>query len=135
MGTGTSKAAERDILALIHRRISSGSGRFFRNNVGTGWQGSKVVQQGGAVTLMGARPLHAGLCVGSSDLIGWVSVEITPDMVGRKVAVFSAIEAKAAGGRVSEDQQRFIDAVKAAGGLAGVARSEDEAAAVLRGLV
>jgi len=124
--------AERDILALIHRRVSGNGRTFFRNNVGTGWQGAKVVQQGGAVTLMQARPLHAGLCVGSSDLIGWTSVQITPEMVGRKVAVFSAIEAKAAKGRATDEQLRFISAVKAAGGFAGIARSEDEAEALLR---
>lgn len=32
---------------------------------------------------------------GTSDLIGWVSETITPEMVGEKVAVFVALEVKA----------------------------------------
>jgi hypothetical protein len=36
--------------------------------------------------------LKYGLCLGSSDLIGWTIREITPDMVEKKVAVFTAIQ-------------------------------------------
>lgn len=68
---------------------------------------------------------------GGSDLIGWRSVEITPEMVGQSIAQFVAIECKAASGRVSPDQIRFIEAVKKAGGVAGVVRSPDEATRLL----
>ena len=109
------KTVQNEILLAVGR----GDTRLFRNNVGTGWQGNPP------------RPLRAGLCKGSSDLIGWRSIEITPDMVGQKVAVFLAIECKATkGGRVSVDQQRFIDAVQDAGGIAGVARNVEEAARI-----
>lgn len=66
-------------------------------------------------------PIRFGLCVGSSDLIG-----ITPD--GR----FLAIETKTAKGRIRPEQQRFIDAVRAKGGIAGIARSPEDALDLLR---
>jgi hypothetical protein len=70
---------------------------------------------------------NVGLCTGSPDLIGWRSVEITPEMVGRRVAVFVGIEVKTETGRLTAEQAAFIVALKNAGGLADVARSAEEA--------
>jgi len=64
---------------------------------------------------------------GTPDLIGWTQVEITPDMVGRKVAIFTAIECKSKSGRVTPEQLNFIQRVKDADGIAGIARSPEEA--------
>ena len=100
--------------------------RMFRNNVGTGWQGQVVSKDLGAVVIQNARPLHAGLCVGSSDLIGWKTVTITPDMVGQQVAMFVAAEVKTATGRLTGEQQNFLNKVRDAGGLAVVIRSENQ---------
>lgn len=73
------------------------------------------------------RKVRAGLGVaGSSDLIGWHTVVITPDMVGKKVAIFLAPEVKQPGEDPTKDQVRFIDNVNAAGGIAGVVRSEQD---------
>ena len=74
------------------------------------------------------RQVRAGLeAPGSSDCIGWTSVIITPEMVGQRVAVFTALEVKTTKGRATADQVNFIDAVLAAGGRAGVVRSDTEA--------
>lgn len=73
------------------------------------------------------RPLQAGLCEGSSDLIGWTTVEVTPAMVGKKIAIFTALEIKTESGRASKEQINFITRVREAGGIAGIARSEQEA--------
>ena len=105
--------------------------RLFRNNVGMGWQG-KAVHQGSHVVIENPRPLHAGLCEGSSDLIGWTTVEVTPDMVGERVAVFTAIEVKTDKGRTSPEQRNFIQRVQEAGGIAGVARSENDAIEIVK---
>ena len=64
---------------------------------------------------------------GGSDLIGWKSVTITPDMVGKKVALFTAVEVKTKTGRVTQEQQNFIVAVNHAGGIGFVARSAEDA--------
>ena len=111
---------ETPILRAIMLRLSSLGVRIFRNNVGVAdHKGIKVVY---------------GLAPGSSDLIGWHSVTVTPDMVGRKLARFVAVEVKATGGRLSQEQRRFIEAVRSAGGIAFVAYCEDEAAAMFKTL-
>lgn len=102
--------------------------RVFRNNTGLAWVGSKAIRKpGGSVLILDARPLHAGLVKGGSDLIGWTSREIRPQDVGRTVAIFTAVEAKDGKGRLDADQERFIRTVQDAGGIAGVARTEADA--------
>lgn len=104
--------------------------KIFRNNVGMGWIG-KSKNINGNVIIENARPLHAGLCEGSSDLIGWTTVEITSEMVGTKVAVFTAIEVKTEGGNVSPKQRNFLEVVRASGGIAGIAHSPDGARQII----
>lgn len=107
----------------------------FRNNVGMGWTGKSrrisapvtVKLMPGDVVIQNARPLHAGLCEGSSDLIGWTVREITPDMIGKKVAIFTAVEIKTDSGRASAAQLNFIGRVRESGGIAGIARNPEEA--------
>jgi hypothetical protein len=67
-----------------------------------------------------------GLCNGSSDLIGWTSIEITPDMLGKKLAVFSAIEVKTETGKLSPEQKIFLENVKNAGGIAKICRKLED---------
>lgn len=124
--------AERDIQARILLVLGARPDvRLFRNNTGMGWAGRLVENRNGRVILADARPLHAGLCTGSSDLIGWTTVTVTPAMVGQPAALFTAIEVKTARGRLSDDQRRFVDAVARFGGIAGLARSPDDAAALV----
>lgn len=68
---------------------------------------------------------------GGSDIIGCVPVVITPDMVGRTVAVFTAMEVKTKTGRATQPQLNFIAAIKKAGGIAGIVRSPDDAAKMI----
>jgi len=105
--------------------------RVFRNNIGAGFVGRVAGESAGAVTLVNYRRIHFGLFTGSSDLIGWKSVEITPDMVGRKVAIFVSVETKTPGGRLSREQEAWIERVRFFGGIAGRARSETEATKII----
>ena len=68
---------------------------------------------------------------GGSDLIGYRRVRITPEMVGQEIAQFAAVEVKTARGRVRPEQQQFIEHVRGAGGVAGIARSVDDAQLLL----
>jgi hypothetical protein len=103
--------------------LGVGPVRLFRNTVG------RVFDE------RSQRWIQYGLCVGSSDLIGWKSVTITPEMVGQKVAVFVALECKSATGNATDEQCMFVDAVQRAGGIAAVVRSDAQAElALLRGL-
>lgn len=88
----------------------------FRNETSGAWVGKVAHKSGDQVTLKGARMITFGLCVGSSDLVG-----VTPD--GR----FLAVEVKTTRGRVTPEQRRFIDAIVAHGGVAGVARCVNDA--------
>ncbi len=74
------------------------------------------------------RVISAGLlCDGSSDLIGYTKVTVTPDMIGDTLAVFTAIEVKTPTGRPTEAQLNFVARVKERGGFAGISRSVEDA--------
>ena len=107
-------ASEQTIQQRIRLALSRGPVRLFRNNTGT------LRDQHG-------RPVTFGLAKGSADLIGWTTRTITPDMVGQQVAVFTSIEVKTPTGRISPEQQAWLQAVQAAGGIAGIARSVEDA--------
>jgi hypothetical protein len=109
---------EQQIQQQIRLSCSRGPVRLYRNNTGT------LRDQHG-------RPVSFGLCKGSADLIGWTTRTITQEMVGQQVAVFTSIEVKAASGRLRPEQRQWLDAVQTAGGVAGVARSVDDARALL----
>lgn len=125
-------AKEADITNPILKAASKLGARLFRQNTGVGWIGRTLRRTESTLTLENPRALHAGLCVGSSDVIGWTPIEITPEMVGRRVAVFTALEVKTGRLKATDEQQRFVDAVRDAGGIAGVVRSTDEAMGLLR---
>ena len=110
--------SEQSIQQHIRIACSTGNTRLFRNNTGT------LRDQHG-------RPVSFGLCKGSADLIGYRTITITPDMVGQQVAVFLSIEVKTPTGRIRPEQQQWLDMVQSAGGIAGVARSVEDAKALL----
>lgn len=109
---------EANVLRTV-QAIGTGAVRLFRNAVG------------GVCDQRTGNWIRYGLCEGSSDLIGWQSIEITPEMVGRRVAVFVALECKSETGRATPEQERFVAAVNAAGGIGAIVRSADEARASL----
>ena len=115
------------IAKKIQIAISKIGARIFRNNVGTAWTGTEIIHMNKDVIIKNARIIRFGLGVGSSDYIGWHSVKITDKMVGKTIAVFTACEVKTLRGRPTKEQLWFIDAVNQAGGIAFIARSEDEA--------
>lgn len=128
MGLAESKIQD-DIFIKLNR---SSTARLFRNNIGQGYVGKTTRIDKGFVTLQNFRPIRYGVCnPGGSDLIGFTSVEITKDMVGKKVAVFTAIETKTKKGKATQDQANFINVVRHFGGFAGVARSYDDAVGII----
>jgi hypothetical protein len=109
---------EQQIQQAIRLAISRGDTRLWRNNTGT-----LLDRQG--------RPVQFGLCKGSSDLIGLRSITIGPEHLGQRVAVFAAVEVKSSTGRPTVDQLAFVDTVQSMGGMAGIARSVDDARSIL----
>ena|ERR1035437_757814 len=100
--TGHTAQSETSIMKDIQLEISRLGHRCWRNNVGF------------ATTRNGCN-IRYGLCVGSSDLIGF-----TKD--GR----FLAIEVKTATGKPTDEQINFIDAVNRAGGVGFICRSVEQ---------
>jgi hypothetical protein len=125
--------SEKKIQAEILNKLARGPVRLFRQNVGVAWHGREVIMKPAErmAIILDPRPIHCGLVKGSGDLIGWRSVTITPDMVGKKVAVFSSLEVKGPHGRGTKEQRAWADAVRAGGGRAGFARSVDDARCIL----
>jgi hypothetical protein len=104
------KITESMIQRALLTRGNMGGRRLFRNNVG-----SAKTDDG--------RHISFGLHKGSGDLIGWEEIEITPDMVGQKIARFLSVEVKTEKGRVSKEQDLWRSVVNAAGGRGIIARS------------
>lgn len=103
----------------------------FRNNTGIGWVGAVAERTGNKITLHDFRPLHAGLCPGSSDLIGWTEVVITPEMVGRTVAVFTAFEGKTGRQTLKTHQANFLQRLREAGGIGAEVRTAEDIKTVI----
>jgi hypothetical protein len=111
---------ETPIMRAIMLALSKVGARVFRNNVGV----AKFTKAGKDYVV------RYGLCNGSSDVIGFVPVKITADMVGSTVAVFLAVEVKDQA-RVTPEQKAFVAMVRERGGISGVAHSETEALALI----
>jgi hypothetical protein len=110
--------------------LSQAKATIFRNNVGVAViRDTPKACLGCPVYLRSnktARRVKYGLCPGSSDIIGWTPVTVTPDMVGSKVAVFTAVEVKTARGRTAFNQVNFLERLRKAGGIARIVRDEKE---------
>ena len=110
--------------------------RVFRNNVAKAWVGkaigpfkrkTKVTLDIGDVVIKRARRLHAGLHKGSSDLIGWRTITITEQHLGKSVAIFTALEIKRSKkSKATKEQQNFLDIVEQSGGYAHLLSDPDE---------
>lgn len=101
--------SESALLSRLLLRCSQLGARIFRNNVG------KLQDARG-------RWVAYGLCVGSSDLIGYLPVTITQEHVGRTLAVFVAIEAKTTT-QLRPEQRKFLTVAGQHGAITCLARS------------
>lgn len=114
-------AAETAIVNDIMKSLSRQGVTLFRN------------VRGMFLTPDGKRKVAAGLLApGASDLIGFRRVVVTPEMVGKTVAVAVFVEVKTKIGRVSIEQSDFISFAKENGAIAGVCRSSGEAENLIR---
>jgi hypothetical protein len=107
--------SERELQHAI--RVALGrhpSVRLFRNNVG----------QADFIDRNGRRQRVAyGLCKGSSDLIGFRTL----DLPSGPIAQFVAVELKTDHGKLTPEQAMFLELVRQRGGLAAVCRSVEDA--------
>lgn len=111
---------ESNIQRLIMLAASDAGVTVFRNNIGA------------YTTADGYRIKYGVGNPGGSDLIGITPVTITPDMVGRTVGVFTALEVKTKTGKPTQAQLNFQRVITSSGGIAGVVRSPDEALTLIK---
>ena len=78
------------------------------------------------------RYVQFGLAKGSSDLVGFKTIKITPEMIGQEVAQFVSIEIKTERGKLTEVQQNWLQKVQDSGGIVGVARSIQDALKIVK---
>jgi len=103
--------AETDEVVKAQQEASKHGHRLWRNNRGMFYT-------------MSGEKTRAGLSAdGSSDLIGYATVTITPEMVGKEIAVFLAGEGKKPGWKgvkteTEKQQEKFINHVNGRGGIA-----------------
>jgi hypothetical protein len=116
------------VLTLALVEATKRGWRLFKNAIGLGFVG-RVSEEyestaGHVVELIGARRVKFGVCnPGGFDALGWQTVRVTPDMVGMRLAVFVAVDAKTQGyPDMSSDQKNFAREVVKAGGVAIVSR-------------
>lgn len=105
--------SERDLIDELLLRASGVGMRLSRNNSGTAF-----FHDGSSVAYGCFRP-------GGSDLLGWVPHIVTPQDVGKRIAVFAAVEVKTGKQKPTELQERFLRAVERAGGVAVWGRDVD----------
>jgi hypothetical protein len=109
---------ESEIQRQIRIAMNTGQTRAWRNNIAKlkvrgQWVGFGIPGKGG------------------SDLLGFHTITVTPEHVGQKFAVFLAVECKSATGKPTPEQENFIQFVQSAGGIAGIARSAEDARELL----
>ena len=78
------------------------------------------------------RCVQFGLAKGSSDLVGFKTIKLTPEMIGQEVAQFVSIEIKTERGKLTEVQENWLQKVKSSGGIVGVARSIQDALKIVK---
>ena len=129
---------ESRIWRQIRDKLSTGAVRLWRNEVGHGLlirHRDNAVRQAIIADCVAAAERRGGTAVrityglarGSADLIGFRTMRITPEMIGRDIAVFASVEVKTDTGTVRSEQQAWLEFVNERGGIACVARSVEDA--------
>jgi hypothetical protein len=139
-GSWRSNMATPEAKASQEVKLRAGEWRckLYRNN-----SGGFIDPNTGRLILFGLGNISKkrNLITKSSDNIGWTPVTITPEMVGKTIAVFTAFEDKTPSFKVQEvyregsreaAQLKFINNIKHGGGIAGFTRSADDVDKILK---
>jgi hypothetical protein len=112
---------------------SHGPTRIFRQLSLLAWGGKIIRRTTDTITLAHPHAIKVG-APGISDLGGFTAVKITADMVGQTLAVAIEIEVKGARTPTLPEQIAFLEMARARGCRAGIARSVEDAGAIIHGL-
>lgn len=112
---------ETKLMRLIMVALTKADCLVFRNETSGAYVGKVIHKDARIVTLANAQLMTFGLCVGSSDIVG----------IHKPTGRFLAVEVKTEKGNPTKEQINFIEQVRAANGIAGIARSVKEALELL----
>lgn len=126
------KIRESDIQNRILIELSKQGTVAFRINAGSFWAGEIMSNKDNMLLMKNPRKIQ-GAPEGTSDIIGVTTVTVTPEMVGQRVGVFTAIEVKKPGENPKAHQKNFLKNMRDRGAIAGVARSPEDAVMILKG--
>lgn len=112
---------ETKLMRLIMVALTQADCLVFRNETSGAYVGKVIHKDARIVTLANAQLMTFGLCVGSSDIVG----------IHKPTGRFVAVEVKTEKGKPTKEQINFIEQVRAANGIAGIARSVKEALELL----
>lgn len=125
---------------IVRLRASEWGAVLFRNN-------------SGVLKDIKGRPIRFGLgnesakineSLKSPDYVGFLPTVITPEMVGRQVAIFTGIEVKPEGTVIHKEwspksreyaQQKFINLIRHHGGVAGFATGWSDVDDIIKGVL
>lgn len=122
---------QKDLIAEVQLLYSKNGDRIFRQNKGAGWYGkflkppmsTSAIINPSDVLIRDAKPMRAGMCPGNTDLVGWTTITIEPEHIGKRLAIFTAIECKTDTLPGSPDRKKFVESVRLAGGFTRVITS------------
>ena len=115
---------QNDILCL-----GIGDVRLLRINSGVAWQGDRKKFVDRSLVLSNPRKIILAP-KGTADILGLRAVTVTPEMVGKRIAQFVALEVKA-GSEPSPAQERFLETVTKLGAVGAFVASVSEAKSAL----
>jgi hypothetical protein len=90
--------------------------RRFRIVSSLAWVGQAKRLKNGLVVIKGGVPVRTAP-EGFFDLCGWNEIVVTPDMVGKKIAVFVGAEIKSEHDRLSKFQRLLGECLEKMGGV------------------
>lgn len=114
--------AEHNIIVEYIKKAGMYS-RMFRSNSGMAWAGKIVSRDNekNTITIKNPRVFH-GMPEGFPDTVGFQSVTVTPEMVGKRIAIFKCAEFKTGNQKLTYLQSKFKKMVDKMGGIFEVVR-------------
>lgn len=101
-----------------------------RVNSGSFWGGEILSYKDNMLLLKNPTKVQ-GAPAGTSDIVGCKPTLITPQMVGKTIGVFVAIEVKKPTKNAEEHQENYLMMMRSRGAITGVAKSPEDVVRIL----
>lgn len=106
--------------------------RLFRHNVGVAYQGETIRMKNGDILIKNPRTIRFGLVEGMGDGVGWTRRQVTPNMLGKYVLIFTTAEIKYGKDRLSSKQLSIHNFINDNGGISYIIKSISDADSLIK---